>query len=71
MWPNQKYNAAKIISNFFYHKKLELLEKNIEKEPQRPHSELKKYVFYIFTENICSTCNPMEVVVFWENVLIL
>ena len=25
-----------------------------EKELQRPHPEFKKYVYYIFTENICS-----------------
>ena len=23
--------------------------------------KLKKYVYYIFTENICFTCNPMQV----------
>ena len=27
--------------------------------------KLKKYVYYIFTENICSACNPMQVVVFF------
>ena len=46
-------------------------EKNIEKGPQMPHPKLKKYVYYIFTDNICSTCNPMQVVVFCKNVLIL
>ena len=40
----KKYNAAKFISKIFYHKKLELLEKNIEKKPQKPHPKLKKYV---------------------------
>ena len=35
---------------------------NIEKERQKPRLKLKKY--YIFTENICSACNPMQVVVF-------
>ena len=44
---------------------------NIEKEPQKPHPKLKKYVYYMFTENICSVCNKMQVVVFWKNVLIL
>ena len=42
---------------------------NIEKEPQKPHSKLKKYVKYIFTENICSVCNAVQVVVFSKNVL--
>ena len=51
---------------FFYHKKLELLEitYNIEKESQMLRPKLKKYVYYIFAENICSACNPMQVVVF-------
>ena len=44
---------------------------NIEKEPQKPHPKLKKCVYYIFTENNCSACNPMQVVVFCKNVLIL
>ena len=44
---------------------------NIGKEPQKPRPKLKKYVYYIFTENICSVCNPMQVVVFCKNVLIL
>ena len=30
------------------------LGNNIEKEPQKPRPKLKKYVYYIFTENICS-----------------
>ena len=33
--------------------------------------KIEKYVYYIFTANICSTCNPMQVVVFCKNVLIL
>ena len=43
---------------------------NIEKEPQKPRPKLKEYVYYIFTENICSACSLMQVVVFWKNVLI-
>ena len=30
---------------------------NIEKEPQKPRPIFKKYVYDIFTENICSACN--------------
>ena len=41
----------------------------IEKEPQKPRPKLKKYVYYIFTENICSACNPMQVAVYCKNVL--
>ena len=37
---------------------------NIEMEPQKPHWKLKKHTydrFYIFTDNICSACNPIQV----------
>ena len=43
----------------------------IEKEPQKPRPKLKKYVYYIFAENICSACNPMHVAVYCKNVLTL
>ena len=39
---------------------------NIEKEPEKPLLKLKKYFYYIFTENICSGCDPMQVVVFLQ-----
>ena len=55
---------------FFYHNKPEHLEIT-EKEPQKPRPKLKKCVYYIFTESICSACNSMQVVVFCKNVLIL
>ena len=32
---------------------------NIESKPQKSLPKLKKYVCYIFTDNICSVCNPM------------
>ena len=44
---------------------------NIEQEPQKPRPKFKKYVYYIFSENICSACNPMQMVVFRNYVLIL
>ena len=44
---------------------------NIEKKPQKPRAKLQKYVYYIFTENICSACSPMQVVVFCKHVVIL
>ena len=37
---------------------------NIEKETQKPHPNLKKY---IFTENIWSAWNPMQVIVLIVN----
>ena len=39
---------------------------NIEKKPQKPRPKLKKYVYYIFTEDIYSACSPMQVVVFLQ-----
>ena len=36
----------------------------IEKEPQEQCPKLEKYVHYIFTENICSACILMKVIVF-------
>ena len=39
-------------------------------KPQKPLPKLKKHVYYIFTENIRSTCNPMKVVAFCKYVLI-
>ena len=42
-------------------------ESNTAKEPQKH----EKYVYYIFTENICSASNPVQVVVFCKHVLIL
>ena len=44
---------------------------NIEKEQQKLRPKLEKYVYYIFTENICSACNPMQVAVYCKNVLVL
>ena len=44
---------------------------NIEKEPQKLRPKLKKYVYYIFTDNICSDCSPVQVVAFCKNILIL
>ena len=35
---------------------------NIGKEPQKATPKIEKY---IFTQNICSAHNPMQVVVFW------
>ena len=43
----------------------------IEKEPQKRRPKLKKYVYYIFTKNICSACSTMQVAIFCKNVLIL
>ena len=46
---------------------------NLEKKPLNSGPKLKKVlqIYYIFTDNICSVCNPMQVVIFCKNVLIL
>ena len=49
----------KQLFQFFLPQEAGAFENNIEKEPQKPRPKLKKYVYYIFTENICSACNPM------------
>ena len=46
-------------------------ENNIEKETQEARPKLKKYVYCIFTENISSICNQIQVIAFLlKNVLI-
>ena len=44
---------------------------DIEKNSQKPRPKLKKYLYYIYTENICSAYNPMQMVVICKNELIL
>ena len=44
--------------NFFLIKQSGGFGNNTEKELQKPRPKLKKYVYYIFTDNICSVCNP-------------
>ena len=39
-------------------------------EPQKLRPELKRYMYQIFTENIYSACNPMQIVVSYKHVLI-
>ena len=39
---------------------------NIEKETQKPRPKLGKYIYDIFTENICSACNQMQMAVFFQ-----
>ena len=36
--------------------------KNIEKEQRKLPQKWKKCEYYIFTENICSVCNPMQLI---------
>ena len=55
----------------FFPQEAGAFQNDIEKEPQKPHLKFKKYVHYIFAENICSACSPMQVAVFFKNVLTL
>ena len=56
---------------FFLRQEAGAFGNDTEKKLQTPHPKLKKIIYYIFTENICSACNPMHAVVFSKNVLIL
>ena len=53
----------------FLHQETGAFGNSIGKKPSRPRPKLKN--MYIFTENICSAHNPMQVVVFCKLVLIL
>ena len=55
--------------NYFKTQEAGAFVSNVEKEQQKPRPKLKKCIYYIFTENICSACNPMQVVVLCKNVL--
>ena len=57
--------------NFFLPQEACACRNKIENKPQKSRPKLKKYVCYIFTDNICSVCNLMQVVIFCKNVLIL
>lgn len=37
---------------FFLPQEVGAFGNNLEKEPQKPHPKLQKYVYYIFAENI-------------------
>ena len=56
---------------FFLPQETGAFRNNIEKKLEKPRPKLKNYVCYIFTGNSCSICNPMQLVSFCENVLIL
>ena len=56
---------------FFLPKEAGAFGNNIQKIPQKPCPKLKKYAFCIFTENICSACNSMQMVFSCKNASIL
>ena len=57
--------------SIFFAQEARALRNNIERKPPKLRLKLKKYVYYIFTENINSACNTTQVVVFCKNVLTL
>ena len=44
---------------------------NNRKGTRKATPKSEKYVYYVFTENIFSVCNPVQVVVFCKHLLIL
>ena len=62
--------SKNIFKNFLLHE-ARAFGKIHKKGTANTTPKIEKYVNYIFTENICSSCNPMQVVVFCKNVLIL
>ena len=54
--------------NFFLIKQSGGFGNNTEKELQKPRPKLKKYVYYIFTDNICCLQSPVQVVVFFSKI---
>ena len=58
----------KLVQNFFTTRSWSFW-KNHRKGTAKVTPKIEKYAYYIFTENICSACNPMQVVVFCKHVL--
>ena len=56
---------------FFLPQEAGTFRNNIAKKPQKLRPKLKKYVCYVFTDNICSVCNLVQVTFFCKNVLVL
>ena len=56
--------CSKNYFKIFAPKKAGAFGSNVEKGLQKSRPKLKKYVYYIFTENTFSACNSMQVVVF-------
>ena len=60
----------KLVQNVFTTRSWSFWEKH-GKGAAKTTPKIEKYVYYVFTENICSACNPMQMVVFCKHVLIL
>ena len=62
-YTNRSTMQQKLFQNFLPQKAW-IFGNKIENKLQNPCPKLKKYVYDIFTKNICSTCSPTQVVVF-------
>ena len=60
----------KLVQNFFTTRNWSFWKQH-RKGTTKDTSKIQKYVYYIFTENICSAGNPMQVVVSCKHVLVL
>ena len=60
----------RLVQNFFTSKSWSFWKQH-RKRTVKATSKIEEYVYYIFTENICSACYPMQVVVVCKHVLIL
>ena len=58
-----QYDAAILVQNFFT-KKAGTFGNNV-KEPHKPRPKLKNIYVILFTQNICSSYNPMQVAFFF------
>ena len=63
--------CSKNYFKIFLLQETEAFGSNIEKEPQKSHPKLKRFMCYISTENVCSACDSMQVVIYCKNVLTL
>ena len=53
---------------YFFTQEVGVSGNNVGKEPQTSRTKLKKYIYSIFTENVFSSWNPIQVVVSFANV---
>ena len=60
----------KLFQNLFLTRSWSFWKKH-RKETGKATPKIEKYVYFTFTENICSARNPMQMVVFCKHVLIL
>ena len=65
---NMKVQCSKNWSKIFFTRRTWSFWKWHRKGTAKATSKIEKFVYYIFTENICSAWNPIQVVVFCKHV---